>query len=102
MLFSNFRVSSLILIVLISISSISSADPDSCLSTTWPHEQSTLEPDPSIYFGRLENGLRFVLQSNTEPRDRVAVYLNVEAGSLHEKQDEQGLAHYLEHIFITI
>ncbi|MBT8354982.1 MAG: insulinase family protein, partial [Desulfofustis sp.] len=65
------------------------------------HEQSTLEPDPSIYFGRLENGLRFVLQSNTEPRDRVAVYLNVEAGSLHEKRDERGLAHYLEHMLFN-
>ena len=101
MLFSYFRVSSLILIFLISFGSISSSASDTCLSTTWPHEQSALEPDPSIYFGRLENGLRYVLHSNTEPRDRVAVYLNVEAGSLHEKQDERGLAHYLEHMLFN-
>ncbi|MBT8330031.1 MAG: hypothetical protein KJN87_10020, partial [Desulfofustis sp.] len=76
MIFSFFRFTSLILILfLLFVSVTSAADTDSCLSTTWPHEQSALEPDPSIYFGRLENALRFVLQSNTEPRDRVAVYL---------------------------
>ena len=102
MLFSYFRISSLILIFIITIGSHSFADtPDSCLSTTWPHEQSTLEPDPSIYYGRLENGLRYVLRSNGEPRDRVAVYLNVEVGSLHEKQKERGLAHYLEHMLFN-
>ena len=101
MLFSLFRVSSLILALIISFGSLSYAAADSCLSTAWPHEQSTLQPDPSIYFGRLENGLRFVLQPNGEPRDRVAVYLNVEAGSLHEKPEERGLAHYLEHMLFN-
>ena len=77
------------------------AGTEDCLSTAWPHESSRLEPDPSLHFGRLENGLRYVLKSNQEPRDRVAVYLNVEAGSLHEQESERGLAHFLEHMLFN-
>lgn len=102
MIISHIRFPFLLLILFLYFGSAASADEtDSCLSTAWPHEQSSLEPDPSVYFGRLENGLRFVLQANTEPRDRVAVYLNVEAGSLHENEDERGLAHYLEHMLFN-
>lgn len=69
-----------------------------CYSTRWPHELSSLEPDPSLYFGRLENGFRYVLKTNTEPHDRVGIFLNVEAGSLYEQESERGLAHFLEHM----
>ena len=64
----------------------------------WPHEQSDLEPDPDIYFGRLENGFRFVLMQNKNPKNRVSMHLNVQAGSVQETDDQQGLAHFLEHM----
>ena len=67
----------------------------------WPHEGSDLAPDPSLRFGRLDNGLRYVLMVNREPRDRVALYLNVQAGSLHETDDQRGVAHYLEHMLFN-
>lgn len=102
MTFTYLRTFCLILcFIFITITNKAAADTDSCLSTAWPHEQSELEPDPSLHFGRLANGLRYVLQTNKEPRDRVAVYLNVEAGSLYEQQDERGLAHYLEHMLFN-
>lgn len=65
---------------------------------TWPHELSDLSPDPAVVFGRLPNGFRYVLMENTEPRDRVSMHLNVQAGSLLELDDQQGLAHFLEHM----
>ena len=67
----------------------------------WPHEGSDLAPDPSLRFGRLDNGLRYVLMVNREPRDRVALYLNVQAGSLHETDDQRGVAHFLEHMLFN-
>jgi len=67
----------------------------------WPHAQSDLSPDPDLYFGRLPNGFRFVLMNNREPRSRVSMHLNVQVGSLHEKEDEQGLAHFLEHMLFN-
>ncbi len=78
-----------------------SSSADDCYSTLWPHETSDLEPDPDLYFGRLENGFRYVLMRNTEPKDRVGMYLNIEAGSLHEREHERGLAHFLEHMLFN-
>ncbi len=72
-----------------------------CNATEWPHELSDLKPNPSLHFGRLDNGFRYVLRTNKEPKDRVGIYLNVEAGSLHEKDDEQGLAHFMEHMLFN-
>ncbi len=76
-----------------------SSDHDShCLHHPWPHAQSDLTPDPAIRFGRLANGLGYVIMENHEPRDRVGLYLLVRAGSLQETDDQRGLAHFLEHM----
>jgi zinc protease len=65
---------------------------------SWPHEKSDLKPDPAVIFGRLPNGFRYVLMENREPKDRVNISLNVQAGSMFEEDGEEGLAHYLEHM----
>ena len=62
------------------------------------HEQSDLPPDPALVFGRLDNGLRYVLMVNRTPRDRVSLHLDIQAGSLQETEDQRGLAHFLEHM----
>jgi zinc protease len=64
----------------------------------WPHEKSDLKPDPDVVWGKLDNGFRYVLMKNTQPRNRVSMHLNVQAGSLHENENERGLAHFLEHM----
>ncbi len=73
----------------------------SCFSTYWPHEKSKLKPDPSVIFGRMANGFRYVLKQNTTPQNRVALFLNVQAGSLNENENERGYAHYLEHMLFN-
>jgi zinc protease len=77
------------------------AAPPSCLTTTWPQDGSDLQPDPALVFGRLANGLRYVLMANSEPKNRVALYLAVQAGSLHETEEQRGLAHFLEHMLFN-
>lgn len=72
-----------------------------CFSTFWPHEKSDLQPDPSLIFGRLNNGFRYVLQKNTEPKDRVAMSLSIQAGSLNETAEQRGIAHFLEHMLFN-
>lgn len=64
----------------------------------WPFDESDLEPDASVRFGELESGVRYALMPNREPRDRVSLRLFVRAGSLQERDDQRGLAHYLEHM----
>lgn len=69
-----------------------------CRTTTWPHEKSDLAPDPALIFGRLDNGFRYVLLKNQEPKGRVGLYLDVQAGSLYETDGQRGIAHFLEHM----
>jgi len=64
----------------------------------WPHETSDLAVQPGARFGALPNGLRYVVQRSAEPRGRIALRLFVRAGSLHERDDERGLAHFVEHL----
>jgi zinc protease len=75
----------------------SQAEQD-CFASDWPSELSTIEPDPSLLRGKLANGLRYVLKKNSEPENRVAIFLNVQAGSLNETDSQRGLAHFLEHM----
>lgn len=65
---------------------------------TFAHEGSDLVPDPAIRYGRLDNGLRYAIRAHAEPRGRASLRLLVEAGSLHETEEQRGLAHYLEHM----
>jgi zinc protease len=54
--------------------------------------------DGSIRSGRLPNGLRYFLRQNGRPARRVSLRLAVDVGSLHEEDDQRGLAHFLEHM----
>lgn len=64
----------------------------------WPQAQSDLSPDPGTRFGVLTNGVRFAVRANPEPRGRVALRLLILAGSIHERDDQRGLAHFVEHM----
>jgi zinc protease len=65
----------------------------------WPHEKSDLAPDKDAIWGRLESGLRYVIFPNKFPvAQRASMRLYVDAGSLMEEDDQQGMAHFLEHM----
>jgi zinc protease len=57
--------------------------------------------DPAVAHGTLSNGFQYVLMKNTTPKDRVSIYLNIFAGSAHETDEEQGIAHFLEHMLFN-
>ncbi|BHH83340.1 M16 family metallopeptidase [Desulforhopalus sp. 52FAK] len=67
----------------------------------WPYQESPLSPDPTITRGTLANGLSYMIKENHEPDDRVAAYLVVMAGSNEERDDQQGVAHFLEHLMFN-
>lgn len=62
------------------------------------HQSSDLTVDPSVRWGQLDNGLRYAILSNREPKGRASLRLALAAGSLEEKDDQRGLAHFLEHM----
>lgn len=57
-----------------------------------------LPVDPAVREGRLDNGLTYVVRANYRPEDRAEVWLVVNAGSVVEDEDQQGLAHFVEHM----
>lgn len=67
-------------------------------AAAWPAVEGDLPADPAVRAGTLSNGLRYVIRPNREPRDRIALRLVVDAGSLQERDDERGLAHFVEHM----
>lgn len=64
----------------------------------WPWEGTDLRPDPAIRFGRLDNGMRYAIRANATPKEAVVLRFRLDAGSALEGADEQGLAHFLEHM----
>jgi zinc protease len=57
-----------------------------------------LPVDPAVRSGQLSNGMRYYLRRNVRPANRVALRLAVNVGSIHEDDDQRGLAHFLEHM----
>lgn len=80
---------------------VQSAGPDVPHTLPWAHLASDLDPDPAVLFGQLPNGFRYVIMENKEPAGRVSMHLNVQAGSLHENDGEEGTAHFLEHMLFN-
>lgn len=65
------------------------------------HEARRPEPlprDSSVIVGTLENGLRYYIRANDEPRRRVEMRLALNVGSVLEDDDQLGLAHVVEHM----
>jgi zinc protease len=64
----------------------------------WAQDYTGRKADPAVRFGTLPNGMRYAIMHNETPRDGVAMRMRIGSGSLEERDDEQGLAHFLEHM----
>ncbi len=64
----------------------------------WPQELSDVRPDPAAIWGKLENGLRYVILPTKSLPTRASLRLYVDVGSLMEADDQRGMAHFLEHM----
>ncbi|HZV71446.1 MAG TPA: insulinase family protein [Saprospiraceae bacterium] len=77
-------------------------DPAACepIGTITPVEEkmSSLPKDPSVKIGKLANGLTYYIKANPKPEKRAELRMAVKAGSMQEDPDQQGLAHFVEHM----
>ncbi|MBR5836873.1 MAG: insulinase family protein [Bacteroidales bacterium] len=60
--------------------------------------QNPLPNDPEVKVGQLENGLTYYIRHNDQPAQRAEFYLATNAGAYQEADDQDGLAHFLEHM----
>ncbi|KAM7253324.1 hypothetical protein ACFE04_025942 [Oxalis oulophora] len=89
-------------------------DEPHAASTTWPDEvienqdfdasdleaflSSELQSHPKVVRGQLNNGLRYLILPNKVPANRFEAHMEIHAGSIDEEDDEQGIAHMIEHV----
>ncbi|MGN6818912.1 MAG: M16 family metallopeptidase [Sphingomonas sp.] len=64
----------------------------------WLFKGSDITPDPAWHFGTLPNGLRYAVRKNGVPPGQVSIRVRIDAGSLYEDDQEQGYAHFMEHL----
>lgn len=57
-----------------------------------------LENSSNLITGKLPNGITYYIYKNKKPEEKAELNLVVKAGSLYEEEQEQGLAHFLEHM----
>ena len=60
--------------------------------------QNPLPNDPAVRTGKLENGMTYYIRHNEQPAQRAEFYLATDVGAFQESDDQDGLAHFLEHM----
>ncbi len=66
--------------------------------STYLPAQTALPLNPKMVKGKLENGLTYYILPNKKPENKVELRLAINAGSINEDDDQQGLAHMAEHM----
>lgn len=74
------------------------AHPVTTQSSATVEAPEALPIDGAITVGKLNNGLRYFIRHNERPENRAELRLIVNAGSILEDDDQQGLAHFVEHM----
>ena len=64
----------------------------------WLYKNSDIPVDKQWIFGELPNGLRYAVRRNRVPPGQVSIRVAIDAGSLMERENERGYAHFLEHL----
>ncbi|MEH6791966.1 M16 family metallopeptidase [Parasphingorhabdus sp.] len=77
---------------------VSAQQPGEDDTLPWLYKNSDVPVDKSWTFGELDNGMRYAVKRNGVPPGQVSIRLRVDVGSLMETDEEQGFAHFMEHL----
>ena len=61
-------------------------------------ESENIPVSPKVKMDKLDNGLTYYIRNNERPEDKLELRLVINAGSILENEDQQGLAHFVEHM----
>jgi zinc protease len=92
------RLAALSLLAAVLVSSLPAQTVEGPRSGRWAHENSSLQPDPAVVWGRLDNGVRYALLPHKGVPGRLALRYVVLAGAVDERPEEAGIAHFTEHL----
>ena len=54
--------------------------------------------DPEVRYGKLDNGLTYYIRHNEQPKQRAEFHIAQAVGAILEEDNQNGLAHFLEHM----
>ena len=96
----RLKLLSLVLTIIFLVPANSFSQTISTISTakTTVAKTQVLPLDSAVKVGKLKNGFTYYIRKNTEPKNRVTMYLANKVGSVLETDDQQGLAHFMEHM----
>ena len=63
-----------------------------------PPLDTPMPVNPKVKKGEFDNGIKYIIQTNKKPENRAELRLVVNVGSVLEDDDQQGLAHFAEHM----
>ena len=92
----NFLTAGIIILLLCACSGLPNAGPAARGNLGQPTDQVPFME--KVRTGTLPSGLRYFILENAMPENRAYLTLAVNAGSVLENDDEQGLAHFVEHM----
>ncbi len=95
------RTARLFLLAAASVAALTAAAPALAQvqpTDPWAQATSDIPADANVRFGVLPNGMKYAILRNATPPNQAALRMRVDAGSLSEREDQRGLAHFLEHM----
>ncbi|MEM0577171.1 M16 family metallopeptidase [Flavobacterium polysaccharolyticum] len=69
-----------------------------CVQSNYSQFKTTIPLDKNVTTGKLKNGLTYYILRNEEPKDRASFYFVQNVGAILEDDNQNGLAHFLEHM----
>ena len=68
------------------------------LGAAAPSADQPLGRDPNNLYGQFDNGMKYIVRKNANPPGKVSLDLHVRTGALNETDQQNGLAHFIEHM----
>ena len=68
------------------------------VSMGFAQQSYSLPVDQAVRIGKLDNGLTYYIRHNNYPENRANFYIAQRVGAMQEEDDQNGLAHFLEHM----
>ncbi len=83
---NKFQLGAILILLLFSVSHIAA------------QQMPPIPIDPKVRYGKLDNGLTYYIRANQQPKDRAEFFIAQNVGAILENDDQNGLAHFLEHM----
>ena len=100
-MFNRKSLIAFVLVAFVAAGNLSAAPKKGTVNLGYNGSERTQTPltlNPAVKTGVLSNGMTYFVLQNSEPKNRISLRLAVKAGSCMEEDDQQGVAHLVEHM----